>query len=42
MQMEALETWREIEQRTGRQILHTTGLLWILHPQSELYKFVVS
>ncbi len=42
MQEEALVTWREIEQRTGKKILHTTGLLWVLHPESELYKFVVS
>ena len=42
MQEEALETWREIERRTGKQILHTTGLLWVLHPSSELYQFVVS
>jgi glycine/D-amino acid oxidase-like deaminating enzyme len=42
MQEEALVTWREMEQRTGQQILTTTGLLWILHPGSELYKFVSS
>ena len=42
MQEEALVGWREIEERTGEKILETTGLLWVLHPESELYKFVVS
>ena len=42
MQEEALEQWREIEARIGKTILYKTGLLWILHPDSETYKFVVS
>lgn len=42
MQEEALEIWREMEQRTGKTILHNTGLLWVLHPKSQLYQFVVS
>jgi hypothetical protein len=42
MQEEALVTWREMEQRTGQQILTTTWFLWVLHPETELYKFVVS
>ena len=41
MQREALETWREIEQRTGKKILHKTGMLMVLHPESEIYKYVV-
>lgn len=40
MQMEALEIWREIETRTNKQILHKTGMLWIVHPESAVYKFV--
>ena len=40
MQEEALEVWREIEQRTGKEILVTTGMLWILHPSSQTFKNV--
>ncbi len=42
MQEEALEIWTEIEKRSGSKIILETGLLWVLHPKSELYAFVVS
>ncbi len=40
MQEEAIEIWREIEKRSGKEILVKTGLLWLLDPQSETYRFV--
>ena len=40
MQEEALELWREIEQKSGKEIILTTGMLWVVRDGSELLEFL--
>eukprot|EP00347_Sterkiella_histriomuscorum_P017703 403348322 len=42
MQAEALEIWREIEQKSGQELLRKTGMFWAAPYNSDVYKFVTS
>ena len=34
MMGEALEIWREVEQKTGKELIVKTGLLWVFDPNT--------
>lgn len=42
MQLEALEMWKDIEAKVGKELLVKTGLLWALEPNTPTYNFVSS
>jgi glycine/D-amino acid oxidase-like deaminating enzyme len=42
MQMEALEIWKEIEEKSGKQLLVKTGMLYVDLPTSENFHKVVA
>ena len=42
MMEESLEIWREIEKESGKELLVKTGLLWVIDPNTQIYKDVVS
>lgn len=42
MMSESLEIWREVEAKTDKKIIHTTGLLWVMDPKEKHYEAVVA
>jgi hypothetical protein len=42
MMGEALEIWREVEQKSNKELLVKTGLLWVMDPNSHNFKEIVS